>query len=82
MLVLKRKIGEVIRIGNDVEVHVLAVEGDVIKLGFNAPKHISILRSEIFEAIKNENTSSILHNDNVTQMAIKKLGLTKLPKGK
>ena len=62
MLVLKRKVGEVIRIGNDIEVHVLAVEGDVIKLGFEAPKHVQILRSEVFEAIKSENLQSSISN--------------------
>lgn len=58
MLVLKRKVGEVIRIGNDIEVHVLAVEGDVIKLGFEAPKQVQILRSEVYDAIRAENMQS------------------------
>ena len=81
MLVLKRKVGEVIRIENDIEVHVLGVEGDVIKLGFNAPKHISILRSEIFEAIKEENMKSIVSNSDDTQETLKRLGLSnKKPK--
>lgn len=60
MLVLKRKVGEIVRIGNDVELHVLAVEGDVIKLGFEAPRHVHILRSEVYEAIKNENLNSTM----------------------
>lgn len=60
MLVLKRKVGEVVRIGNDVELHVLAVEGDVIKLGFEAPKHVHILRSEVYDAIKMENLNSTI----------------------
>jgi len=55
MLVLKRKVGEVVRIGNDIELHVLAVEGDVIKLGFEAPRHIQIMRSELYDAIRAEN---------------------------
>lgn len=75
MLILKRKIGEVIRIANDIEVHVLDIEGEVIKLGFNAPKHISILRSEVFEAIKDENLNSIVSNIDDTQAVLKKLGL-------
>ena len=75
MLVLKRKVGEVIRIANDIEVHVLGVEGDTIKLGFNAPKHISILRSEVFEAIKNENMQSIVSDTIDTQALLQKLGL-------
>lgn len=55
MLVLKRKAGEVVRIGNDIEIHVLAVEGDVIKLGFEAPKSVQIMRSELYDAIRAEN---------------------------
>ncbi|MFD2116994.1 carbon storage regulator CsrA [Paenibacillus yanchengensis] len=60
MLVLKRKVGEVIKIGDEIEVHVLAVEGDVIKLGFEAPQHIQILRSELYEEIETENKQAIL----------------------
>lgn len=55
MLVLKRKVGEVVRIGDEIEVHVLAVEGDVIKLGFEAPRNVQIMRSELYEAIRAEN---------------------------
>lgn len=55
MLVLKRKVGEVVTIGNDIEVQVLAIEGDVIKLGFNAPKHVQIMRSELYDSIRAEN---------------------------
>lgn len=55
MLVLKRKVGEIIKIGDEIEVHVLAVEGEVLKLGFVAPRHVSIMRSELYEAIRKEN---------------------------
>jgi len=73
MLVLKRKVGEVVRIGNDIEVHVLAVEGDVIKLGFEAPKQVQILRSEVYEAIKAENMQSTLPNGKDAKEWIKHL---------
>lgn len=52
---LKRKVGEVVKIGDDIELHVLAVEGDVIKLGFEAPRDIQIMRSELYDAIRSEN---------------------------
>lgn len=55
MLVLKRKVGEVVKIGNDIEIQVLAVEGEVIKLGFVAPKNVQIMRSELYESIRSEN---------------------------
>jgi carbon storage regulator len=51
MLVLSRKIGEKIVIGNDVFVTILEVRGDNVKLGMDAPKHISIHREEIYQEI-------------------------------
>lgn len=73
MLVLKRKVGEVVRIANDIEVHVLAVEGDTIKLGFEAPKHIQILRSEVYDAIRAENEQSVMSSDHDTREILKQL---------
>lgn len=73
MLVLKRKVGEVVRIGNDIEVHVLAVEGDVIKLGFEAPKQVQILRSEVYEAIKAENMQSSIPRGKDAKQLMKQL---------
>ncbi|MEF2243949.1 carbon storage regulator CsrA [Paenibacillus sp. IITD108] len=58
MLVLKRKVGEVVKIGDNIEVHILAVEGDVIKIGFEAPKNVQILRSELYEEIRAENVQA------------------------
>ncbi|MBW7474991.1 carbon storage regulator CsrA [Paenibacillus oenotherae] len=63
MLVLKRRIGEVIRIGDDIEVHVLDVEGDVLKLGFVAPRNVSIMRSELYEAVRKENMDAGSHGE-------------------
>lgn len=77
MLVLKRKIGEVVRIGNEIEVHVLAVEGDVIKLGFEAPKRIQILRSEVFDAIRAENMQSSMTNSKDAMELMKQLKVGK-----
>ena len=50
MLVLSRKINETILIGDDVKVTLLAVEGDKIKLGIDAPRHIKIFREELLRA--------------------------------
>jgi len=55
MLVLKRKIGEAIMLGDDIEVQVLSVEGETVKLGFTAPQHIQILRKELVESVLQEN---------------------------
>jgi len=80
MLVLKRKVGEVVRISNDIEVHVLAVEGDVIKLGFEAPKQVQILRSEIYDAIRAENMQSSLTTSMDAKEMMKQLKLGSSPK--
>lgn len=55
MLVLSRQRDETIMIGNDIEVTVVDVRGDKVRLGINAPKEISVHRKEVFEAIKREN---------------------------
>jgi len=55
MLALTRKKGESIMVGNDVELVVLSIQGDQVKLGFVAPKNISIHRKEIYEQIQAEN---------------------------
>lgn len=47
MLILQRKEGESLLIGEDVEVTVLSVEGGKVRLAIQAPKHVSILRSEL-----------------------------------
>ncbi|AST96715.1 carbon storage regulator [Niallia circulans] len=55
MLVLSRKANEAIRIMDDIEIKVLAVEGDQVKLGISAPKSVDVHRGEVYEAIQEEN---------------------------
>ncbi len=50
MLILRRKIGESIKINNNVDVTIVEVSGDVVKLAINAPKEVSIVRSELLMA--------------------------------
>lgn len=52
MLVLSRRTNESIHIGEDISLIVLGVDGDKVKIGISAPRDITILRSEIFEALK------------------------------
>jgi len=59
MLVLTRKKNESIQIGENIEIKVLGVEGDQIKLGIHAPKSIDIHRKEIYEAIQKENNEAV-----------------------
>jgi len=58
MLVLTRKIGQSIVIGDDVEVVVLEVRGEQVRVGIRAPKDVSVHRKEIYEQIYPESTSS------------------------
>lgn len=58
MLVLKRKKNESIMIGNDIELKILGVEGDTVKLGIEAPSHIDIYRKEIYLQIEQSNRES------------------------
>ncbi|WP_440210417.1 carbon storage regulator CsrA [Actinobacillus pleuropneumoniae] len=52
MLILTRKIGESSLIGDNVEITVLSVRGNQVKLGVNAPKEVSVHREEIYQRIK------------------------------
>ena len=58
MLVLTRKSGEKIKIGDDIVVKVLEIEGGGVKIGIDAPKEITILRMEILEQIRSENVQA------------------------
>lgn len=55
MLVLTRKKNEAIQIGDDIEIKILGIEGDQIKIGINAPKSVDIHRKEIYLDIQEEN---------------------------
>lgn len=54
MLVLSRKLDQEIMIGDDVVIKVVDIQGDKVRLGFEAPRHIQIHRKEVFDAIKKE----------------------------
>lgn len=58
MLVLSRKSEESIVIGDQIEVKVIEVRGDTVRLGVSAPKNISIYRKEVHEAIQRENIAA------------------------
>jgi carbon storage regulator len=57
MLVLTRKPGQSIMIGEGVEVQVLSVAGEKVRLGITAPRDVSIFRNEVYDRIENEQSS-------------------------
>lgn len=58
MLVLTRKVGESVLIGGEIEVTLLEIKGDSVRIGVNAPRSTRIQRAEIVEAVGNENASA------------------------
>ncbi len=69
MLILTRKPGEAIRIGNDVLITVKAVNGRQVRLGIEAPNDIPVYREEIFEAMTQANRESLMP-ESVTQSVL------------
>ena len=71
MLILTRKLGEMIRIGDDVTVRVIEVRGSQIRLGVEAPPTVRIYREEIYKAIRQQNeqaaVAGVTNLDEATQ---------------
>ena len=57
MLILTRRVGETLMIGDNVTVTVLGVKGNQVRIGVNAPRDVSVHREEIFERIKREGST-------------------------
>lgn len=83
MLVLSRRKGQTIVVDEHIEITVLEVEGDVVKLGISAPKHIQIIRQELLQSVKETNEEAVTPNFDArllseTLKKIKKKNLEKL----
>jgi carbon storage regulator len=70
MLILTRRTGETVMIGNEVTLTVLGVKGNQVRIGINAPKSVPVHREEIYERIKRELQGDV--NGNVDEPAAKK----------
>lgn len=64
MLILTRRVGETLMIGDDVTVTVLGVKGNQVRIGVNAPKEVAVHREEIYQRIQREKNASV-DEDNV-----------------
>jgi len=63
MLILTRRVGETVMIGNDVTVTILGVKGNQVRVGINAPKDVAVHREEIYERIKREQQGQSHNNE-------------------
>lgn len=68
MLVITRKLGERITIGDDIVITLIEIKGSQARIGIEAPREISIHRQEIFDRIRQENlNSSKIHDEDLTR---------------
>jgi carbon storage regulator len=72
MLILTRKKNETIRIGDDILITIVDIQGDQVRLGITAPRDVSILRQELYEAVKDSNTRAALTVQNVDVLSLLK----------
>jgi carbon storage regulator len=68
MLVLSRKKGESLMIGDDIELVVLAVEGEQVRIGIVAPKQVEVYRKEVYLSIQNSNKEASTSRMNANQL--------------
>ena len=71
MLVLTRKKGQSLHIGDNIRIVVLEVTGDTVRIGIEAPPEVAIYRSEIYQAIQEENRAAVASRDVVAGLVDK-----------
>lgn len=72
MLIITRKKGDSLMIGDDIEITISKIEDGSVKIGIQAPKEIIILRKELYEAVKDENKEAIKIDMNLLKSIKKK----------
>jgi len=81
MLVLSRRVGESLVIGDDITVTVIEVRGDTVRLGVDAPRHVRVHRAEVIDAVRAENVAAARADDGVAA-ALQALARTAGPEGR
>lgn len=71
MLVLTRKTGQSLLIGDNIEIQIIEIQGDRIRIGINAPRDVSVLRKELLEEVKEVNREAALNH---SQLSLEQLG--------
>ncbi len=72
MLILTRRVGESLRIGDEVSVTVLGIKGSQVRIGVNAPKSVSVHREEVYDRINDESSKK---SDNAEENSDKNINL-------
>ncbi len=70
MLVLSRRKDETIMIGDDIEITIVDIKGDTVRLGITAPREVAVHRKEIYEAIKRENIAAAQQQATLDKVAL------------
>jgi carbon storage regulator len=70
MLILSRKANEKIMIGEDIELSIIEIRGDQVKLGVNAPRSVKVFRREVFDAIQAENKAAAASPSSIPELLI------------
>jgi len=69
MLVLSRRVGESIVVGDDVTVTVLEVRGDVVRVGIDAPRSVRVHRAELLQDVESTNRASVARDEDAASLA-------------
>ncbi|MGN6250662.1 MAG: carbon storage regulator CsrA [Marmoricola sp.] len=69
MLVLSRRVGESIVVGDDVTVTVLEVRGDVVRVGIDAPRSVRVHRAELLQDVESTNRASVARDEDAVSLA-------------